>query len=129
MIITKKVTISANDLLNNLTNGITILPAPPTGKVNNIFGITGERPPGNTPYDSYQIFIKELNTSNLEVFVDYKILSGGGANFQSFPFEKMGPLPIFSATEDIILFAYSNLTGGNAPLDLFITYEELQITT
>lgn len=120
----KKTTLSVSDILGLYGGDEIILPAPPSGSVNNILGVSWAMTFVTTPWEtgvtwrcySDNISASYIYTSN----TNYQSSANMSGTFAK---ATAGVLPFVTTQNFYITVNNGSLSAGDSPIDIFVIYE------
>lgn len=127
MIKTKQITLIPSQIYGVYATPLIALPAPPTGYVNNILGVTEYLNYNTTQYSGVQQTVyKTLNLPNNTIYLG-NILNGAGSVIS--PVNRQYPDKMILSTTEALYFTTDNeATNGDSQFTITIVYDQVAIS-
>ena len=128
MIKVKKITYTPANIVAMFATPQIVLPAPPSGYVNNIMAISHELVFGTAAYTGGSFLFYDLLRPGLTIISDGTMLPAGGN--MSLPANKASASTqlIASTTKNLYVTTDLLCATGDSPIDAYIVYEVVKIT-
>jgi len=124
---TKKITVSSVQIQNYFSNPIELLPAPLSGYVNNILGISERLIAGDTPFGDARVSTYYLNDAAAQqIFLG--VIPMSASTSKSCYVQKNDLAQGLVITDQALYVRGSgDNTAGNSSLEIFVTYETKEL--
>lgn len=123
-ILVKKVSLTSTQILNLSTTPIELVPAPTIGQFISVISITASYNFVSLEYNTYTTLIAKIGTSSGTLFIDTDMLNSTESFIETFvPVQST----ILANTALILTTVAGNPLGGNSTLDVYITYNIMNL--